>query len=65
MKNISQAALLRPFGTGTPTADLIQHKPQSVCKLLQGDPNHPNLMPVEDEDWASLLETAEAEKHHD
>ncbi len=58
-------ALLMSPGTRVSTVDLIQHKPQSVCKLLQADPNHPNLMPVEEEDWASLLETAGTEFHHE
>lgn len=61
----SYVALLKPPGTRVSTADLIQHKSQSVCKLLQADPNHPNLMPVEEEDWASLLETAGAVVHHE
>lgn len=36
-----------------------------VCWLLQANHEHPNLNPLEEEDWKSLLATAEAELRHE
>lgn len=55
------AALLRPFGTSASTAELPQDKSTAVCWLLRADHDNQHLLPLEEGDWASLLETVETE----
>ena len=65
MPNQLYIALLMPPGTRVLAADSIQHTSQSVCKLLRVDLIHPNLMPVEEEEWKSLLDATEMELLHE
>lgn len=59
------AALLRPFGTSASTAEFPQDSSIEVCWLLRANHGHPNLRPIEKNDWASLLEAAVTEAHHE
>ena len=45
--------------------DSTQNAAPPVCWLLQANHEHPNLNPLEEEDWKSLLATAEAELRHE
>jgi hypothetical protein len=58
MKTHFLAALLRPFGTSASTTGFPQNISTEVCWLLRPNQGHPNLQPIDEHDWASLLETA-------
>jgi hypothetical protein len=61
MNNTYLAALLRPLGPSNSVIASPENSSPLVCWLLTASHEHPNLLPLEEEDWNSLLATAELE----
>jgi hypothetical protein len=51
-------AVVEPAAVSASTKQL---QPQPICWLLRAKQSHPNLTPLAEEDWQSLLATAREE----